>query len=130
MQKDFDTWNTEKKYIDQKKTNKNLFFHCREIWWCSAGLNIGVETNGKHSNFERPMLILKKFNNEMIWVLPLTTKHKQNKYHYKITHQSIKSWVVLSQIKTLSTKRLIRKIDSVSENDFQNIIKILQSILV
>ena len=63
MEKDFDKWNTEKKLIDQRIINKDKFFYPREVWWCSAGLNIGVESNGKNKNFERPMLIIKKFNN-------------------------------------------------------------------
>ena len=53
MDKDFDKWNTEKKTVDAKVVNRELFFYAREIWWCSAGLNIGVEVNGKHENFER-----------------------------------------------------------------------------
>ncbi len=129
MQKDFDKWNTEKKIMDEKTINKDLFFHPREIWWCSAGLNIGVEVNGKHDNFERPMLIIKKFNSEMIWSVPLTTQGKDNKYHYKLEHESVKSWVVISQIKTLSTKRLLRKVGSISDLDFQKIIKKIQNIL-
>lgn len=65
MKKDFDKWNIEKKIVDARVVNKNLFFYAREIWWCSTGLNVGVESNGKHDNFERPMLIVKKFNSEL-----------------------------------------------------------------
>jgi mRNA interferase MazF len=129
MEKDFDTWNSEKKIVDRKVTNRNLFFYPREIWWCSAGLNVGVEADGKNANFERPMLIIKKFNADMIWVLPLTTKEKQNKYYYGLTHETIKSWVILSQIKTISTKRLLRKIGSISEADLQGVIVRLKNIL-
>lgn len=129
MKKDFDKWNTEKKSVDAKIVNKELFFYAREIWWCSAGLNIGVETDGKHENFERPMLIVKKFNAEMVWTLPLTTQGKSNKYHYKLNHKEIKSWIVLSQIKTISTKRLLRKIGSISESDLKEIVLKLQNLL-
>ncbi len=129
MDKDFDTWNKEKKVVDKKTVNRNLYFYAREIWWCSAGLNIGVEADGKNENFERPMLIIKKFNADMVWVLPLTTKEKENKYHYKLTHETIKSWVILSQMKTISTKRLLRKIGSISESDLQAVIERVQTIL-
>jgi len=129
MEKDFDAWNKEKKTTDKKIVNKGLFFYAREIWWCSAGLNIGVEANGKNENFERPMLIVKKFNADMIWVLPLTTKEKQNKYHHKLEHEVIKSWVILSQIKTISTKRLLRKIGSISDSDFKEVILKVQNII-
>ena len=129
MDKDFDNWNKEKKAVDAKVVNTELFFYAREIWWCSAGLNIGVETNGKHENFERPMLIVKKFNADMVWSLPLTTQGNNNKYYYKLNHEEIKSWVVLSQIKTISTKRLLRKIGSISESDFKKVIEKLQNLL-
>ena len=129
MDKDFDTWNREKKVVDKKTVNRNLYFYAREIWWCSAGLNVGVEADGKNENFERPMLIVKKFNADMVWVLPLTTKEKANKYHFKLTHETIKSWVILSQIKTISTKRLLRKIGSISKADLQAVISRIQVIL-
>jgi mRNA interferase MazF len=129
MQKDFDKWNIEKKIVDAKIVNTKLFFYAREIWWCSAGLNIGVEADGKHENFERPMLIIKKFNADMVWALPLTTQGKNNKYHFKLTHKDIKSWVVLSQIKTISTKRFLRKVGSISEPDFKEVILKLQKLL-
>lgn len=129
MEKNFDKWNSEKKMVDKKIINKDLYFYPREIWWCSAGLNIGVEANGKHENFERPILIIKKFNSEMIWVVPLTTQGKDNKYYYKLEHESVKSWVIISQIKTVSTKRLLRKVGSISENDFKNVVEKIQNIL-
>lgn len=129
MQKDFDGWNNEKKIVDKKSINRDLYFYPKEIWWCSAGLNIGVESNGKNENFERPMLIMKKFNNEMIWVLPMTTQAKENKYHYKLEHEAIKSYVVISQIKTISTKRLLRKVGTISEGDFINIKKKIKDLM-
>ena len=129
MQKDFDKWNTEKKIVDAKVVNTELFFYAREVWWCSAGLNIGVEADGKHDNFERPMLIIKKFNADMVWMLPLTTQGRSNKYYYKLNHEEVKSWVVLSQVKTISTKRFLRKVGSISESDFKEVIFRLQKLL-
>lgn len=121
MHKDFDKWNFEKQLVDKKIVNRDLFFHERELWWCSAGINVGVEANGKNENFERPMLIMKKFNADMLWVIPMTTKERNDAYHHLITQGELKSWAVLSQLKTISTKRLLRKINTVSEMEFQNI---------
>ncbi|MEK7459853.1 MAG: type II toxin-antitoxin system PemK/MazF family toxin [Patescibacteria group bacterium] len=130
MEKDFDKWNSEKKLVDKKTVNRDLFFYAREIWWCSAGLNIGVEADGKNENYERPFLIIKKFNADMVWVLPLTTQEKINKYYFKLNYEELKSWVVLSQIKTISTKRLLRKVGSISESDFKEVVERLQNILI
>ena len=75
------------------------------------------------------MLIIKKFNSDMFWGVPLTTKEKKNKYHHKLEHEIIKSWVILSQIKTISTKRLLRKIGSISDSDFREVILKIQNLL-
>ena len=41
MRKNFDNWNNKKKKINEENF-LDLFFHEREIWWCSLGLNKGV----------------------------------------------------------------------------------------
>ncbi len=127
--KDFDNWNIEKKNVDKKFINRNLYFHTKEIWWCSTGVNIGSEVDGKNNNFERPFLIIKKFNNAMLWVMPLTTKTKDNKNHYKLTDVNKTSFVVLSQLKTISSKRLLRKVSTVSNIDFNNIVLIFRDMI-
>ena len=53
-------------HIESKKI---VYFYEREIWWASLGENIGFEQNGKDENFSRPVLILKKFNNHLLWIL-------------------------------------------------------------
>ncbi|MFA5871014.1 MAG: hypothetical protein WC842_03995 [Candidatus Paceibacterota bacterium] len=55
--KDFDSWNIQKKKINTRE--KVIFCNIREIWWCSLGVNIGSEEDGKNELFERPVLILK-----------------------------------------------------------------------
>ena len=122
MQKEFDQWNAIKKKVDEKKVDRDLFFYEREVWWCSLGLNVGVESDGKNEHFERPVLIIKKFNSDMIWIVPLTSKERTGDHYQKITHDSGISWVCLSQIKTISTKRLLRKIGMVSELEFSEVL--------
>ena len=81
--KDFDLWNNKKKIIDQKEISEQMFFNEREIWWGSLGINIGFEQDGKNEEFERPLLIIKKFNRSVVWVVPLTTSDKSNKFYFK-----------------------------------------------
>lgn len=50
MHKDFDSWNSQKKNIHTKGENK--FYHPREIWWCSLGINVGFEQDGTGQNIE------------------------------------------------------------------------------
>ncbi|MCX6713029.1 MAG: type II toxin-antitoxin system PemK/MazF family toxin [Candidatus Vogelbacteria bacterium] len=101
---------------------REIFPHEREIWWASLGQNVGVEINGKNDNFERPVLIIKKFNDQMLLILPLTGKTKEEKYYYQFKGADERfGSVVLSQIRLISSKRLIRKVGEVSENDFLEI---------
>ena len=116
--KNFDNWNVERKKVDAQEIRRDLFFCEREVWWCTLGINIGVETDGKNENYERPVLSVKKFNNAMLRVVPLTSKEKVSPHHFRISHEAGTSWVCLSQIRTISTKRLLRKIGMVSEPDF------------
>lgn len=119
--KDFDRWNIKKKELE--KTDKTLYYYEREIWWCSLGVNIGYEEDGKNDKFERPILILKTFGNRTFWMLPLTSKIKENPYYYKckLEDQEYISCIVLSQIKLISEKRLIRKLTMLPKEDFQKI---------
>jgi mRNA interferase MazF len=129
MNKDFDSWNTEKKYVNKTELGYDFFYHPREVWWCAVGINVGVETDGKHQNFERPVLVARKFNKEMFWGIPLTSNEKIGEFYQKITHEGGKSWAVLSQIKTFSTKRLLRKIGKISEIEFEYIHSKLRDLL-
>lgn len=118
MDKDFDSWNKEKKQVNRTELNYNFFYHPREVWWCAVGLNVGVETDGKNNNFERPILIIRKFNKDMFWGIPLTGNEKVGDFFQKIKFDGGVSWAMLSQIKTFSAKRLLRKVGKISEHEF------------
>ena len=68
-------------------------------------------------------MIIRKFNSDMLWVVPLTSKERIGNHYYKIKHDECFSWVCLSQVKTISTKRLLRKIAMISESDFQAVLE-------
>jgi hypothetical protein len=81
----------------------------------------GFEQNGKNENFERPILVFRKFGKDMLWAIPLTSKIKEGIFYFDIRHLGFKSSLILSQLKLLSSKRLIRKIGIIPANDFANI---------
>jgi len=103
-------------------SEKEIYPKAREIWWASVGQNIGIEINGKNENFERPVLILKVYNKNFILIVPISSTKKSGKYYYVFKNEEEKdNVVVLSQIKSISTKRLVRKIGDMSQKDFLNI---------
>lgn len=116
MKKDFDKWNFLKKDINNN--NRTPYFHSREIWWCSLGLNIGEEIDGKNNNFERPVLIIKVYNRKTLLILPLTSKNKNDKYHFNIESKQKTVYAKITQMRVISSKRLLRKIGTIDKNVF------------
>ena len=119
MKKDFDKWNILKKKVDAGFVD--FYVQTREIWWCSIGLNVGSEQNGHGENFERPVLIVKKYNSHSFLCLPLTTKEKIGSYFYRISITS--SFVILSQARALDKKRLTRLVGRVPRQEFHDIVR-------
>ena len=128
MSKDFDSWNKLQKFIESK--NVDIFCNTREIWWASLGLNIGSEEDGKNNLFERPVLIIKVFNKSTVRILPLTSKTKNDKNHVPISYEGMLGSVILSQLKTISTKRLTRKLCKLNKREFDEITQRLRQNLL
>ncbi len=118
--KDYETWMKKKTEIEAQ--NRILSFQKREIWWCSLGLNIGTEVDGKNEKFERPVLILKLYNKSSLLVLPLTTKKHLDEFHLNIHVKQKVFRLKLAQARVVSSKRLLRYVDTVSEVTFNSVI--------
>jgi len=116
IQKDYNSWNTSKQRLNNK--NGDVFFYEREIWWCSIGVNIGHESDGKHSYFERPVLILKIVGKELFWGIPLTSSIKINRFHAQIWVNDNLSSAMITQMRIFSSKRLLRKMGSIDKHDY------------
>lgn len=122
--KKFDEWNGVKKFLE-KNIENFLQINEKEIWWSSLGVNLGDEEDGKNSNFERPVLIIKKFNNKVVWILPLSTQSGNPTYYFPLEPKETKSYVILSQLRLISIKRLRRMIRKISSKQFNEIRKVL-----
>ncbi|MBP9702008.1 MAG: type II toxin-antitoxin system PemK/MazF family toxin [Candidatus Pacebacteria bacterium] len=117
--KDFEGWLQKKKEIDAREAVDNP--KEREVWWCSIGINIGHEQDGKNLLYERPVLIIKVFNKDLVAILPIISSDKIGKYYYPLIQMEQSSVLVLSQIRTISSKRLLRKINEVSVAEYLKI---------
>ncbi len=117
----FIVWTNRK--IDIHFTERpEFYFYEREVWWVSLGENIGSEASGKNFHFERPVVIVKKFSKDMIFVIPTTTRDKFGSWYQPIEYGAIKTQAVLAQARTISAKRLIRKIGNLSPERFQPLV--------
>ena len=119
MNKDFNSWNKLKQNID--KQNHVPFFKEREIWWCSIGANVGHEQNGKNDKFNRPVLIVKKFNNRLFWGVPITTQIKENKHYHLFQFKGQKQCAMLTQMRLWDANRITGKMGRIGEQEFNRI---------
>lgn len=133
MHKDYKKWHTKKSDINTLE--KRPFFHEREIWFCYLGANIGFEQDGSEEEFLRPILVLRKFNNEVFWAIPLTKASKPHnkkteKYYYSFSFiHNITSVAILSQIRLIDARRLSRHIGTIAESDFDKLKEKLKALL-
>lgn len=128
MEKDFIKWSDLKQKLDQSE--KQLIFKERDIWWCSVGINIGHEENGKNEFFTRPVLVLRKFNRHIFYGVPLTTKVKDNKYYYLINFRGENQCAMLSQLKIFESKRMRKRMGELPSKQFQEIRKKIAEIIL
>lgn len=127
MQKDFQEWHIQKSSLHQDKVR--AFFHEREVWFATLGMNIGFEQDGRGKNLLRPVVVLKKFNNEVLWCVPLTKSQKKGKYYFSFTLDKEISTAILSQIRLVDSKRLQYKIGDMTSVDFKEIKEKLKQLL-
>ncbi|HEY5714738.1 MAG TPA: type II toxin-antitoxin system PemK/MazF family toxin [Candidatus Gracilibacteria bacterium] len=109
--KDFNSWNQVK---INTEAQKHPHFKEGELFFARIGENVGFEACGKGDQFLRPVLVFRKFNQRTFWAIPMSTTIREgdffvNDYFIRNT----KSSILLSQIKLLDAKRLIRKIGAI-----------------
>jgi mRNA interferase MazF len=117
MKKDFQKWHHHKQDIDDAP--ERVFFKEREIWMCSLGENIGFEQDGRGDEFLRPVVVLKKFNNAVLWIIPLTRTDKRDVYYFPFSFDDDEiSVAIISQIRLIDAKRLKYKAGDIKIDDF------------
>lgn len=128
MKKDYKNWHSKKTQINEIESRP--FFHEREIWYCAIGINVGFEQDGKGEDFLRPIVIYKKFNNEIFWAFPLTLTQKKSKFYFQFSFEdNIESVAILSQIRLIDARRLDHKIGDISKEDFEKLTKKFKELL-
>jgi mRNA interferase MazF len=114
----FETWSGIKISI-HTNTEEPVYFREKEIWWTALGANVGFEQNGKNESYERPVVIIKKFNKDFFLGIPLTSKTKTGSYYFCLDVVGEQSSAILSQVRPMSSKRLLRKMSLVPTEAFK-----------
>lgn len=117
--KDFAGWAEHKTYIQRQSDIP--FFYEKEIWWASVGHNVGSEEDGKGRKYARPVLIVRKFNRHLFWGIPLSSKQRKGQYYAHAFYMNKLDTVLLSQLRTLDSKRLFERLGQIDELNFVQI---------
>lgn len=128
MEKDFDKWNEKKKQL-HATAHRSVFVSQREIWWCSLGVNVGREQDGRGDNFERPVVVLRRLSPDTFMALPLSGKKRLEKFQSPVTHGRVYGFALPDQIRVLDTKRLRRKVGAITQGEFKEIENKLKELL-
>lgn len=99
--------------------NAPVFFKERDIFWVRVGENVGFEQNGKGDEFQRPVIIVKKYSPHMFLGIPLSTTYREGSFFYPFSFEEGRmSTALLIQHKLFSSKRLMKKIGKINMGNF------------
>ena len=111
--KQWRSWSAQKEKLHNRKQTSHP--REREIWWCSIGVNIGNEVDGKGKDFARPVLILKRVSPTNFFCVPLTkqVKNLPGYYHYDNT------CIIFEQARVINIKRMLKRERKVDAKSFK-----------
>lgn len=127
-EKNFDEWNEFKKALNDTKILHVV--HDGEIWFCSIGINVGHEQDGKHGYFERPVLIIRKWNATSFLAIPLSSTLHEGSYYHPITLFGRKGCALLTQIKIFDGRRLQRRVGRISSNELKEVCQQISDLIL
>lgn len=107
------------------ENSRQIYFHEREIWWCSLGKNVGFEQNGKGREFTRPIVVLHRLSLDTCLAIPLTTsKNRKNLFSLgKVVETNQESFAMLEQIRLIDAKRFGKKICVLDSQSFKKLLE-------
>lgn len=124
----FEKWSELKASLNLR--DEIPYFREWQVWFINMWLNIWFEQNWKNENFQRPILIVKKFNKNMILWIPLTKTKRFWKFYKELDIvEEFKSYAILSQIKMYSSNRLLSHIWWISLLELKDIKKKINTLI-
>lgn len=91
------------------------------FWQWGVGKNVGIEINGKSEKFSHPVIIYKKLSAFGFLGIPMSTQQHTGSWYVPFDFWGKRSVAVLSQVRTISTMRLYRRMGELDEIDFKKV---------
>lgn len=119
IHKDYSQWFLLKPKLNIRTSQPPV--KVRDIWWCSVGINIGEEMDGKSGKASRPVLVYRKLTRSSFMGIPLTSKPKEGSWYVRITIHGKENRVILSQMRIFDTRRVSTRLAQLDEKDFREV---------
>lgn len=111
----YDSWNEQKKKVAQLARTR--FVRKGDVLMVKLGKNVGYEQDGKGEDFLRPVLVLRVFTKDALFVVPLTTVPKVHKYYVSIGQVGTEeNFAIISQARFLDARRIVYEKGSVTSS--------------
>jgi len=95
----------------------------------AIGVNVGFEQDGGGRDFLRPVIVFRKFNNEIFWGIPLTHTKKKAPFYFQFKIGRTISTAILSQIRLFDARRLSHILGAMLGPDFSSLKKKFKALL-
>ena len=91
-------------------------------------------TNGSEMKKTRPAVIISpnemnKYLNTIV-IAPLTSNSKPYPTRVEVKHNKTKGWIVLDQIRTIDRRRIIKKLDHLTDKEIEKVKSIIKETFV
>lgn len=120
-QKDFVGWAKVAEEVERRE--RKIDIKRGAIYWANLGATIGSELIGKGDEFSRPVLVLEKFNQRMVLVVPITSRVHNRRGYREIVVAGKVECLTLEQARPIDVLRIGDFLDEIAPDELEKIWK-------
>ena len=118
MSKDFQGWGDYQQELESRDKPRRPFQE-GQVWRCAIGHNIGTEIDGKSRRYWRPVIVIRKFYDEFLIGVPLTSSSNKRPFHIPVTVKGKNGYAVVNQLRSLDARRLQQYLATLTAREFE-----------
>lgn len=120
--KEFTKWHEIKSVTEERDTSRILVKE-GALWLIRLGVNVGSELDGKGTQFFRPVIVIKKVNEQVFFGVPISSKVTRGYFRQKFTLLGKPRDAILSHVRAFDKKRCMRFMTMLDKNTMDIIIQ-------